>query len=292
MRNRLLVFFVAILAFSAAPAAAHDIWLQADGYRLDEGATLTVRQLLGDELTSDLSHHGETQELPVLRDMTPRFTLVTESGTIDLLAELPDVRERPDVAPVLERVVDGEGLALIAMDHSLLYTDHTNQQFREYLEHEELDAARLEPLMADEDYQSEGYLRSLKALVRVGDGDGDGDGDGAGDIAARELGQDIEIVLLDNPFTLEPDATLRARVLLHGEPLADQTVKAYVTDGHRIKRHTATTDADGIAGFPAEERGLWLLRLVHLAPCSVRSPVECADATWESYWSAFTFELD
>ena len=81
-------------------------------------------------------------------------------------------------------------------------------------------------------------------------------------------------------------------MLLHGEPLAGQAVKAYVTDGHRITRHQATTDEAGVAGFPTSDRGLWLLRMVHLAPCSVRSAVECADATWESYWSAFTFELD
>ncbi len=264
------------------PVLAHDIWLHAERFRVERGETLVVRQLVGDELEADLSRLETTRELPLLLDMTPRFTLVTPAGAVDLLAE----RSRNPAPPVLERALDFEGPALVAMEHAILYTEFTSAEFLEYLEHEGLDPGRYREHMGSRPHQTEGYQRTLKCLVRVGSGP-------PGDLHGRALGQPLEILLLQDPAGLDPGDDLDVRVLLHGEPLAGQLVKAYSASGvSAVAKLRAVTDADGVARFRLGGAGVWLVRLVHLAPCSTRSGVDCADTDWESYWSAYSFAVD
>lgn len=287
--------FCALLVLSALsqPIFAHDIWLHADDFMLEKGDTLIVRQLVGAELDTDLSHTEKTTELPVLRDMTPRFALITAKGSVDLMGELPDIGTRPEVKPVVERKTDFVGLGLVAMEHAILYTEHTNQEFFEYLEHEGLERDKFEPQMGPETYQTEGYQRSLKSLVLVGDAAAGAGSESEIEVYDRVLGQPIEIIPLQNPYLLDPGDDLEVQVQLHGEPLASQQVKAYASDGNGpATNQQQTTNEDGVARLTLDRRGLWLIRLVHMAPCSERSNVDCQDTAWESYWSALSFELD
>ncbi len=282
---------LAMLLFAQAPLAfAHDIWLHADRFSIAVGETLIVRQLVGEELAADMSRSEATTELGVLRDMTPRFELVTAEGSVDLLAELSDRRTQPEVKPVLSRKMDSAGLALVIMDHDLLYTGHTDAEFLDYLRHESLDPETYRPRMGADGFQDEGYERSLKALVKVGT---PGDADGASGLPARVTGQAIELLLLANPYALDPGDPLDVRVLLHGEPLPGVPVKAFnATAGAPIASQTARTDEQGVARLVLDRPGAWLVRAVHLAPCSERSRVDCSDTEWESYWAAYSFELD
>ncbi|MDX1501616.1 MAG: DUF4198 domain-containing protein [Thermoanaerobaculia bacterium] len=286
MRFGPILLPAALTLLAAAPAGAHDIWLQADDASLQPGDTLIVRQLLGEELAGALGGGEPARDLPLLLDMTPRFHLITSEGEIDLLSQAGDL-VAASRAPVLERRVEGAGLALVAMSHSVLYTEATREEFLEYLAHEGLDPGGYREAMGADELQTEGYLRTLKCLVAVGPA-------AAGDdLHARVLGQEIEMVLRQNPYRLDPGDELEVGVLLRGEPLAGQTVKAYVAPpGETVIRLEAVTGADGVARFSLERPGLWLLRLVRLVPCSPVSPVDCDDNRWESYWSAYTFELD
>lgn len=279
-----------LLALSPTrPAAAHDIWLQAESFTLARGDTLVVRQLFSAELESDLGAE-KVQEFALMRDMTSRFDLLTAAGSVDLLAELPDPPTRRQIRPVLERTLDFDGFALVTMDHSILYTESTNEEFFRYLEHEGLERGRFVEEMGSRPVQTEGYQRTLKALVRVGEPAGAASAAG---LHGRVVGQKLEIVLLQNPYLLDPGEELEARVLLHGEPLADQLVHAYrAGGGGPVSGQTSRTGADGVARFRLDRGGLWLIRLVHLAPCSERSGVDCQDTAWESYWTAYSFAVD
>jgi hypothetical protein len=245
-----------------------------------------VHQLLGAELGADLLRPENTLELEVMRDITPRFTLITPQGAINLLGELPDMRTQPIVKPVLERKLDFDGLALVTMEHDIIYTEFDNDTFLEYLQHEDLDLDTFRKHMGPRPVQSEAYARSLKALVQVGKPTG-------ADLHNQVLGEKIEIVLLQNPYRLDPGDDLDVQVLFDGEPLRDQLVKAYNSDGKGpVTKFKARTNADGVARFTLGRGGLWLVRLVHLLPCSGRSEVDCEDADWESYWTSYSFELD
>ncbi len=151
-------------------ADAHDIWLHAERFTLDKGDTLIVHQLLGAELDTELLQSRKIRELPVLRNLTLRFALITAQDTVNLLSELPDIKAQPEVKPVLKRKLDVDGLALVTMEHAVIYTDSTNDAFLQYLQHEGLDSKTFREHMGARAVQSEGYMRILKSLVRSSPG--------------------------------------------------------------------------------------------------------------------------
>jgi uncharacterized GH25 family protein len=266
----LVLALPALLVASERCAFAHDIWLSPE----ISGDGLVVRQLVGAELEVG-------RGLPLLRRITPQYQLVTAAGSIDLLAELPDLKTRPVVQPVLERTVDFEGLALVAMEHAFVHTELPREKFLEYLRHEELELETFRARMREAPTQRERYARTLKCLLQVGD-------PAQGDLHQRVLGQEIEILLLQNPFLLEAGDDLDVQVLFEGEPLVDHLVTALTgAGGRQISTTKVRTDSDGTARFRLESKGLWLIRLVHLLPNS-----DDPDVDWDSHWASYTFRLE
>ena len=273
MKTALKAAAAALSFVTAGVSYAHDIWLLPDRFTLSKGEVLIVRQIAGSDLDQEM-------ELELLRLMTPRFELITGAGAIDLMGELPDMRTRTVIKPVLNRPIETEGLALLTMEHSFIHTEHTREKFLEYLDHEHLDPADFRGGMGDGPDQRERYKRAFKCLLQVGDSP-------EGDLHKRPLGQEIEILLLQNPYELNPGDALDVQVLFEGKPLAGGLVTAFNRDGRRpLTTIKKTTDADGIARFKLDRDGFWLLRLVHLQPCA--DP----DVEWESFWTSFSFHLD
>jgi len=217
--------------------------------------------------------------------MTPRFELVTADGSIDLLSEIPNVFQW--VKPVLKRKLDLEGLALLTMEHAFIWNEYSSEKFLEYLQHEEFKMEKFQDHLGQKPSKQERYARTLKCLVQVGEvAAGD-------DLHKRIVGQKLEIVLLQNPYLLDPGDDLEVQVLFDGEPLADQQVTALNGDGKRlISKSKARTNTHGIAHFTLDRGGFWLIRLVHLTHCSERADMDCSDVDWESYWSSYSFEVN
>ncbi len=247
---------------------------------------MIVRQLAGGELESELLRPDRALELPFLTGMTPRFELITPEGRVDLLAEPRDANPKTPLKPVLKRRVDFEGLALVVMDHDPIYAEHQRREFLLYLEHENFEKEDFAGHMGSRSTQMEAYARSLKSLLQVG-------AERGGDLHKRVVGQKLEILLLQNPYLLDPGAALGVQLLFGGEPLHGALVKVYNRDGPSpVAAAMARTNKAGVARFKLLRPGFWLIRLVHLLPCSDRFAVDCDDAGWESYWAAYTFQLD
>ena len=132
----------------------HDIWLLPNRFQIEKGETLVVRQLTGSDLQAE-------DEVELLRRMTPRFELVTAAGSVDLMEGLPSFRAKPVIRPVLERKVEDEGQALLAMDHAFIHGEFTTEKFLEYLEHEGFSMLKFQPLMPDQPQQRERYARTM-----------------------------------------------------------------------------------------------------------------------------------
>jgi uncharacterized GH25 family protein len=249
---------------------SHDYWLYPERFVYTKGDTLVVRLLVGDQLNPEL-------ERPLQREITKRFDLLTPNGTVDLFAELPD-----STFPVLTRKLDFEGLALLTMERDFVYTEMSDEQFSESLVYEEMDdVIKLREQIGRRDVERKRYDRSIKALIKVGDS-------AEGDLYKKVLGQKVEIVLLQNPFLLNPGDELEVQILFKGKPLADKLVRAYNDDGAgSVTKATAKTDERGIARFTLDRKGFWLIRLSHIWPCS-----ECPKADWENHYSTYSFVLD
>ena len=162
-----------------------------------------------------------------------------------------------------------------------------NEKFFEYLGHEEFKIEKFQDHMGLRPQQSERYARILKSLVQVGRV-------GEGELYKQVLGQKLEILLLQNPYVLDPGDDLEVQILFDGEPLRDKLVVGYNGDGKGpVSKSRARTNTAGIARFNLDRSGFWLIRLVHLLPCSEGSDVvDCSHVDWESYWASFSFKLD
>lgn len=288
MKTALQLITITLSLLTAGLAGAHDIWLFPERFTLAKGDTLIVHQLVGPELNAEALQSDGVQELPLLRSMTSRFELITPEGSFDLLSELPDMRTQPEVKPVLNRKLDFEGLAVVTMEHDFIYHELSGEQFLQYLEHEEFKLEAFQGHIGFRPKQRERYARYLKTLVQVAEV-------AKADLHKQVLGQKIEIVLLQNPYLLDPGDHLDVQVLFEGEPLRDRLVRAYNSDGTGpVWKSKARTDAGGIARFSLDRGGFWLFRLVHLRPCIERSEsdVGCSFVDWESYWASYSFELD
>lgn len=263
-----LCLLLAVPLLLAHLASAHDYWLSPQRFFFERGDTLAVHLYVGDDLEVDF-------EQVYLEGRTTRFDLVTASGTLDLRTATAD-----STRPVLTHVLDTEGLGLLTMERDVFHHVLSDSAFSHYLVHEglaEIEAAR--DARGHRPAERERYARTLKALVQVGP-------EPTGDLYRRQLGQPLEIVLLQNPYRLRPGDALDAQVFLDGEPLADWPVTALHRDGPHLSEQVARTDADGVARFTLTASGPWLVRLVHLVPCA-----ECADADWESWWSSYAFSV-
>lgn len=258
----------------------HDIWLLPEQFILSKGDVIIVHQLAGSELDVEM-------ELPVLRTMTPSFSLITSDGSIDLLNELPDIRTQPEVKPVLQRKVDIEGLVLLTMEHAFIHTEFPNEKFSEYLEHEGAETKTFHDHMERRSSQRERYARTLKSLIHVGE-------TAEGDLYKQAIGQKLEILLLQNPYLMEPGDSLQVQILFEGKTLTDKRVTALHGDGKQlVSMSTMHTNSEGIAEFTLDRAGFWLIRMVHLLPCSERHEQgDCSYVDWESYWTSYSFQLD
>jgi hypothetical protein len=248
---------------------AHDYWFAQEPSTVDVGDTCVLRLLVGDGLQAEL-------ERPLQREITTRFEWMTLDESVDLMEQTPE-----NAKPVLQRKVAREGAALVLMDRDFVPTEGTYERFVGFLEHEgALDLLRDVENVAKDTPLRRRYARNLKALIKVGEG-------GDRHLYDRRVGQELEILLLDDPWSVRPGAELTVQVLFRGKPVEGLPIKSLVDtgDGSAAESH-ARTNAKGIAGLPVEHRGQWVIRATVIRPSD-----DQAAADWDTYYSTFSFRL-
>ena len=84
----------------------------------------------------------------------------------------------------------------------------------------------------------------------------------------RVLGQELELVALEDPFTLGAGKSLRVRVQLRGKPVTDAKVR--ILDGVTVMdpkdAKSVPTDSSGVATVPVDRRGLYVLAVEYITP--------------------------
>ena len=260
---------------------AHDMWLAPEQFTLSKGDTLIVHQVSGDELEAE-------QELELDLGLVKRFTLTTVNGSMNLMPTVTDWQKPPRRLPVLKRKIDVEGLALLAMEYGFFYDEFPTKKFIEHLRHEDLDLEEFKDRLGQKPMQGERYARSLKSLLKAGKTDVDNT------LYKQVIGQKIEIVLLQNPYRLNPGDALEVQVLFEGKPLPGQRVVALNREEiiYPTTSVAAKTNAQGLTKFTLLRPGTWLIRLVYLRECTEKEEGECLGFEWESYWASYSFELD
>lgn len=265
---------LAIPLGDAAPAHAHDHWLEAEPPRVDPGKPSSLVLWVGE-------HFNEAERKPIpTRARYVRAELVGPGVRRDLRAEL-----RENATPIAEVTPPAPGTWLIALDAAPLEIELPADKFNHYLDEEGLSAITLLRKARGESGAPghERYTRSLKTLLAAGSPKSAT----TDDPSTRALGQELEIVPDTNPLLLRPGATttLGFRVLIRGRPLLRHPVLVALRAGTQVTTRTVSTDALGHATLRLDHAGAWMIRLVHME----RSAQVGAD--WRSYWASLTFTV-
>lgn len=265
MHRRLVL--AAALAASALPAAAHDLFLRPESFRLAPGSEARVRMLNGTFATS---------ENPVARDRLRELALLGPGGLARPREFGWAAQGKATLVELALPVAGTHGLGISLVPRELRLE---GREFNEYLKEEGvLDVLEARTRGGELGKPArERYSKHVKTLLQVGDPRGD---------VSTPFGHPAEIVPLANPYALAPGATLEALCLVDGRPAAGVVVIAG-GEGARgpLPETRATSDADGRVKVKLAEPGQWFLKFIRM----VRSKEPGLD--YESKWATLTFEL-
>jgi uncharacterized GH25 family protein len=264
MTRRLLLLLAAAFALTAAPLAAHDMWIEPTTFVPDPRTIVGVRfrvgvDLLGDPLPRDPSLIDEF----VVEDADGRRPVVGRAGS-----------DPAGVAMALS-----PGLLVIGYHSHPSAVDLPAETFNQYVKEEGLDA--IAALRQSRGQSAAGvheiFSRCPTSLVLAGAPPA-----AQGD---RTLGFTLELVAERNPYRLAPGQELPVRLTYEGQPLAGVLVAA-VDRTNPSDKLTARSDKDGRVRFRLPRSGMWLIKAVHMIPAPA-----AAHADWQSFWASLTFEL-
>ncbi|KUF09325.1 DUF4198 domain-containing protein [Pseudoponticoccus marisrubri] len=258
---------IAVLALLAAPAAAHEFWIDPHDFRIDPGDAAVADIRVGEKLEGVAYRY-------VPRNFR-RFDIVTG-------AETRPVEGRAGDRPALDMALETPGLSVVvhvSRDHDLTYTEW--QKFVDFCAHKDFDWAverHLDRGLGKEVVR-ERYSRHAKSLIAVGEGAG----------ADRQVGLVAEIVARANPYTDALDGRFPVTVYHEGAPRPDAQVEVFerAPDGS-VTVSLYRTDAEGHAEIAVTPGHMYLVDHVVMRELPVTSP---DDPAWESLWASLTFEV-
>ena len=272
MRVRRLLTVAMVIA---APASAHDFWIQPSRYAVGVGEPVPFTLLVG--------HGAARQRWGVAADRIRRFADIDAAGSSDRRAVLHTTSGDNDGSLVLTT----PGTHVVVLESGPVISVLPSIRFNDYLKVEGLTPAIAQRLRTGKTGTDgrEIYSRRAKTLIQVV-------GASAGAAAApqpqvtRPTGLKLEIVPQRSPYDLKPGDALPVRILYDGRPLSSATVKLNNLDFDAAPLAQLLTDANGNASFKVPLRGRWQLNVVWTRP--ITQP----DADFETVFSSLTFGFE
>lgn len=263
-------FVVPLFLLIAPCVEAHDQWLELDPFRATKILQLKVYLQLGE-------HFTESEPARIRRrERVKRFELHSATERSALSVQL---REDQEPLASLDMSKRTPGTYVLALDTSEREIELEATKFQEYLLEERLiDILASRAENTTEDFTGrERYSRCLKSILQLG---------ATPDATATKvIGQELEIVPVANPYSLDAGATLAIQVLFKGNPLPHRAVMAANRYRSKVTTRTMRTDDRGMAHFKIDRKGDWMIRLVHMQPSSEPG------VDWRSWWTSLTFSL-
>lgn len=252
-----------LLAFSAAPLAAHETWILPRKAEVGAGEVARFDLSSGEKFPapeSAIAPDRIARSGLRVRGKTLRFRgLETEKNTL-----------------LLTRAAETPGIAVAWVELKPKSIDLAANEVAEYLAEIGYPELARDLAAKPPSRWRELYRKHAKTFVRIGAGEADG--------SWRDpVGMDLEIVPESDPTALRAGASLSVRVLGGGKPLEGFPLAAVSAAGPG--RTLARTDADGRARFALDRAGPWLLAGTKLAR-SARP-----DADWESGFTTLTLSV-
>ncbi|MBC7548414.1 MAG: DUF4198 domain-containing protein [Polaromonas sp.] len=260
----------------AAPLHAHEFWMVPVVTPLAVGDTARVGLRVGEFFEGDALGFSAAQ--------TVALRAHTAAGAQDLL---PLLALRGAVAELPLRLVTA-GTTVLSFDSQPNTISLSADRFHAYLHDEGMDfiKARREATGSAKEPGRERYRRFVKTLIQS-------KAPGPVPVDATfgvVVGQQLEVVPLNDPLALVPGGQLGIQVLFEGKPLAGALLKAWHKGAGKDEGQTliirSTTKADGTAAFSLPYAGAWMVSVVHMIPA-----VGVKNIDWDSLWGNLTFAV-
>jgi uncharacterized GH25 family protein len=244
---------------------AHDMWIEPATFFPSSGQVVGVKLRVGEDLLGD--------PIARSRSLIHQFIVEDSAGRHDVIG-----REGSDPAGFIRASMPG--LQVIGYRSNASAVDLDAAKFNQYLKEEGLENVIAARARRNETGRSvrELFSRHAKSLVLTGPA--------SAVQADRALGFPLELVAEKNPYALRAGEELPVRLTYDGRPLAGALVVAF-NRLNPLDKLRARSDADGRVRFNVQDKGVWLVKAVHMVP----APPD-AKADWVSYWASLTFELD
>ena len=260
-----------LLSVAAAPATAHDFWVQPSRYWIGQDSLTSM--------TLQVGHGPFRQRSPIPARRIQRFEAVApHGGVIDLRARLRLGESESDGDFAF---ADPGTYVLVLQTDDGAQTHLPAIRFNDYLHAEGLTPAleqRAREHRMDDD-GSERYRRVAKSLVQVGPSAA-----AAKSHASEPIGLPLEIVPETSPYDVPRRDALSVVVLYEGRALTGALVK--LTDLRRdaspLEMHL--TDHDGRASFAMPSSGTWLLNVIW-----TKALTRADDVDFETVFSSLSF---
>ncbi|WP_299589977.1 DUF4198 domain-containing protein [Mucilaginibacter sp.] len=263
MKRTPLLLLILAAAIGLA-ATTHDFFLLPELFFMHKGDKLNLHLLSGDTFTKDA-------EISYQPAKTIRFMLYNGSKKIDLTKAAKD-----SAVPVLNYEMLNSGQSLIEMTRGYEFSFTSRDSYAEFLNNQGLDKMAEKVKSGNQFRVKEKYTRYLKTLVSVDNTDGDA--------YKKELNEDFEIILKQNPYKKRYGDDMVAVLKFKGKPVAAAAITLYIkTITGNVYTQNLATSNDGEVTFNMSREGVYLLRSVKIEPTKDK------DADYESWWTSYTF---
>ena len=265
MKKLIILAFVITIS---SLALGHEFWMQPKKFRYTVGEEVKIDLLVGENFT------GENWDLT--KHKVELAQVISAYGKKILT---PTVK--PTKGDNLTYKLINEGTHLFSMTSNQAYIELDAAKFNAYLEEDGLDniiALRKKSNQLDKPSR-ENYSRYAKLLVQSGKKIDD-------DVFKRKLGLKVEIIPLQNPYTLKSGDYLECEIQYEGKPLPHQLVKVWSFIGNRAFLQPVYTENDGRLKFPISNTGPWMVSFVKM----IESGKPNID--YESMWASLVFGIE
>jgi uncharacterized GH25 family protein len=266
MKKRLSALALILLVFPAL--FAHEFWLMPSKFKVKVNELFNLTFYVGEDFMGEIWAKK--------RERTLKLTHFTDTSTTDL-TDLVIKSDSNDLTLNFNK----EGTHVLAMESKNSFIALEAAKFNDYLKDDGIDNIyQLREKKGELDKPSkELYRRCAKTLIQVGEK--------KDKTFEHNTGMPLEIIPLQNPYTLKLGSKMTVQVLFDGKPLADKMIVTWdKTATTKTRQQKQRTDAKGQMTFPLDKNGQWMISTVHMIPVE-NNP----EANYQSYWGNLTFEF-
>ncbi len=247
-----LIIAAAALVVPAA-AAAHSFWLQPADHSPDQGEELRVEFKVGDVGVGD----NEAADWGLYWERIVSLRLYGPGGVTDQQSAVRTTKAGEVGGAVV--TVPGPGSYILAFESNPSFSDLEAERFDRYVENTSLTAIAADRAARGRSgiRGTELYSRRAKTVLQVGEEQTRN--------VTRPIGQTLEIVPTENPFSMGEGEQLPLLVLWRGKPLAGALLEASALDGGSDGLGDLTTyrtDEYGTVVIPAQNGSAMLYSVV------------------------------